>query len=374
MPEAFDSHGFRRRLSMRCRGGRAIAQEDVMFVNQRLVARAGVVGFAAALLVLPQTTAAAGAQPPAPRMIGLPVPANVTASDVTGGDHTGRHLAGMGLVLTETGSTTIPLQWVDGRVRIVDTSAVQPYANISVADVNSHGVVVGSRMTGASFSTDAWVYRAGRARLLPALQPGDETRALAINARGDVVGMDARYADGIYRTWAVLWPADRPGTVRELVVTGETPERVTAVDIDDDGTVLGFVGGEPTADQHPYVWPARGTGYPLAAPEGTGYPKGVAVHAGQVVGYAVQWEGDMGFFRAVRWNLRSGTSEIVTPTTGSAVAVNRQGMLASTNTVVYPDGRALDLGGFIRVLSDHRTAAGTTAEFMAGSAVVWVGL
>lgn len=289
-----------------------------MFVNKRLMANAGLAGFAGALLVLPLTATATPARPAAEspvsacEMVRLPVPPDVIGSQVTGGDHTGRYLAGEGLVSDGTESTRIALQWVDGQVRMVDTSTLRPYVGVYVSDTNRNGVVVGYRMTdNTSFQTDAWAYRAGRARVLPALHSGDSTTAVAVNSRGDIVGTDEGSVDGVYRRWAVLWPADRPGTVRELPVLGESPQVVSGVDIDDDGTILGFVGFRPSDQQHPYVWPARGTGYPLAAPEGTMSPEGVAVHDRQVVGTVVEWEGDTGYHRVARWDLTTRTAEVV---------------------------------------------------------------
>lgn len=351
-----------------------------MFVNKRRVAGAGVAGFAGALLVLPLTATATGAPPvselpaPAPvcEMVRLPVPPDVTGSQVTGGDHTGRYLAGEGLVSDGVESTRIALQWVHGQVRVVDTSALRPYVDVHVSDVSSHGAVVGYRLTDASeFHTDAWVYQAGRARVLPALHPGDSATAVAINSGGDIVGTNAGTVDGVYREWAVLWPADRPGTVRELIVIGESPQVVKGVDIDDDGTILGFVGFQPTEQQHPYVWPGRGSGYPLAAPDGTGYPRAAAVHNGQVVGSVLTWDGDTGYSVATRWDLTTRTAKVVSTTPSSAVAVNRQGTIAIDTALIYRDGTVRELGGIVRVLSDRHTAAGMDAGFPIGTAITW---
>jgi len=353
-----------------------------MSTIHRPVVRAGLAGVAGVLLgVSPAAAVAAGAQTeartPAPQcqMVHLPVPPNVINSEVTGGDHTGRQLAGRGLVPTADGGTSqIALQWIDGHPRVLDLSALQPYVDFSVNDAGGPGLVVGSRLNDTSwFHRDAWVYQAGQARVLPALHPGDDTVAVAVNARGDILGNDSGSVDGVYRQWAVLWPADRPGTVREMRLTGESSPGVTAIDIDDDGTILANVGPRPSDEQHPYVWPARGAGYPLAAPAGTAYPGAEAIHAGRVVGTVMQPQGDWANSVVTRWNLPAGTATIVSTTEGVAVAVNRQGTIATYAALVSPRGSVRALDGYPRVLSDRHTAAGTDQEFLRGSAVVWSG-
>lgn len=265
--------------------------------------------------------------------------------------------------------------WVDGQVQVVDTSALRPYVDIYVNDVNSHGMVVGYRLTDTSeFHTDAWVYQAGRARALPALHPGDSTWASAINSRGhrgDIVGTNR--SPFVYGSQAVLWPADQPGTVRELTVSGDSPDVVDGTDIDDDGTVLGNVGPWLGEQQYAYVWPARGTGYRLAVPEGTIAPFGYAVHAGVVAGTVLRWDGSMGIFVPTRWNLRTGIAEVVANANfGEVVEVNRQGTIATTRALIYRSGTVREPGGEIRVLSDRHTAAGYEGSPLS-NAVMWKG-
>jgi uncharacterized membrane protein len=290
----------------------------------------------------------------------LPVPAGVVNSDVRGGDHSGRFLVGAGLRFDGTEGRQVVLRWDNGTVSELDTAALAPAAHVEATDINNDGIVVGFRVRDFStFHTDAWIHRNGGFSLLPGLETTDETSAVAINARGDVVGQSGERA--------VIWPADHPGTVRELTVDASSPMSSTGVDIDDDGTVLGFLGCRPCEEQRPYIWPADGPGYPLAAPAGTGYPEGVAIRNGWVAGAAVaDYRGV-----AVRWDLRAETASVISTEHGSAAAVNRRGTVAASDALLYRNGRVQVLNGYVTVLTDQGTAAGSDAPYLSGNAVVW---
>lgn len=290
----------------------------------------------------------------------LPVPVGVVNSDVRGGDHGGHFLVGAGVRFDGTEWTQVVLRWEDGAVSELDTAALAPSMLVEAADINKDGVVVGRRITDSStFHSDAWIYRDGRLSLLPGLEPTDETSAVAINARGDVVGRSGSHA--------VLWPADQPGTVRELAVDPSLPMPATGVDIDDDGTVLGFLGCRTCDGQRPYVWPAGGAGYALAAPAGTGYPEGMAIHNGWVAGTAVA----DGRSVAVRWDLSNGAASVISTEHGTATAVNSRGTVAAADALLYRNGRVQVLDGHVAVLTDRGTAAGWDAPYLSGNAVIW---
>jgi probable HAF family extracellular repeat protein len=253
----------------------------------------------------------------------------------------------------------------------LDTGGLAPYAQVDATDINSHGDVVGYRTRDFStFGTDAFVYRNGRFTLLPGLTSTDSTVAVAINANGNIVGRSEDTTVSPVAWHAVIWPAAHPGTVRELTVDGQSAPWATAVDVDDDGTVLGQLGQRPTPEQRPYVWPADGPGYSLAAPAGTGYPEGAAIHDGWVAGTAIT-EGDVGFSVPVRWNLRLGRATVASTEQGTGVAVNRRGTVASVDALIYRNGRVQHLGGFVTVLADNGTAAGADAPLLQGNAVIW---
>jgi hypothetical protein len=289
----------------------------------------------------------------------LPVPAGVVNSEVKGGDHAGHFLVGAGLRFDGAEWTEVVLRWENGAVSELDTAALAPYMLVEATDVNKEGVIVGRRITDSTtFHSDAWIYRDGRFSLLPGLQPTDETSAAAINARGDVVGRSGARA--------VLWPADRLGTVRELAVDPSLPMPATGVDIDDDGTVLGFLGCRTCDGQRPYIWPARGAGYELAAPAGTTHPEGMAIHNGWVAGAAIADYRSA----AVRWDLSAGTASVISTEhgNGDAMPVNSRGTVAAGDALLYRDGRVQVLNGYVTVLTDRGTAAGSDAS---GNAVVW---
>ena len=243
----------------------------------------------------------------------LPVPAGVQYSEVTGGDHTGRYLVGGGTVFDGAQPKRVGLLWVNGKVTEFNTDALAPYAEVKITDVNGRGVLIGNRITDFStFHTDAWAYRNGGFALLPGLKPADATKAVAVNRRGDIVGTSEDYSVDPVVFHAVIWSADRPGSARELTVGGQSPAWATGIDIDDDGTVLGLLGQRPTPEQRPFIWPARGPGYPLTGPAGTGYPFGVAIHDGWVTGEVVT---DDGLGVVALWNLRSGTARVISTDT-----------------------------------------------------------
>lgn len=347
-----------------------------MYRLRTLIRGAGVVVSVLALMAWPATADAAtgpdaaGTTGAACRMRVLPAPNGAWGTRVTGGDHSGRHLVGEA-TLDETAFTRFGVHWVDGHVRVVDTGALQPYVQVWFADVSSHGVIVGTRLndTGA-FHTDAWVYRDGVARVLPALTPGDDTEAVAVNSRGDVVGTSRGTTSRV-----VLWPADRPGTVRELTTTDQSTYG-WGVDIDDDGTVLGFMNGRPNPAQHPYVWRPDGTGFPLAAPAGTGYPEAMAIHHGWVAGTAWVPTGDGMMTSALaRWNLRTGASVSMPDLLYfGPISVNKQGTIGAGTKLIYRNGHVRELGANVRVVSDRGTAAGTVGPVDGfGEAVLWTG-
>jgi len=342
--------------------------------------RGTVVGLAAATMFAVGPVAANAARPKesaslagACQMRFLPVPVAAESSSVTGADHTGRFLVGQATVFDGTASVVESLLWTDGRLRTLDTSALAPYVGVKVTDVNSNGAVVGYRTTDVTtFHSDAWVRRNGRYTLLPGLEPDDATQAVAINSAGDIIGTDVDLSVSPAVFHAVIWPAERPGTVRELTIDGASPPWAIGIDIDDDGTALAMLGPVTTPDQRPYIWPARGQGYPLTGPTGTTNPFANALHGGWVAGAAVRDTGG-GFSTSavVRWHLPDRTATLVSTEYGDAFAVNRYGTVAVLGALIHRNGRISALGDSAQpaVLSDRGTAAGTYS----GSAVVWTG-
>lgn len=314
----------------------------------------------------PKTGNSAGdSAAPGCRIRALPVPAGTFSSQVNGGDRAARFLVGDANV---DGRGTVVLIWNGDAVRELDTAPLAPYAAVMAADVNGTGVVVGNKTVDfGTFRSEAWVYRNGRFRMLPGLTATAETTATAINSRGDIVGVSYDAVNSGLRR-AVIWPADRPGTVRELV-PDTTTDPAAGVDVDDDGTVLGFLGSRPTETQRPYVWPASGRAFALTAPAGYGYAEGVAIRDGWVAGTALPLAG--GNSVTVRWDLPTRTARFASTEHGVAYSVNRHGTIGANGALLYRDGRIRDLGPDARpvVLGDDGTAAGS----IVGTAVRWIG-
>lgn len=330
---------------------------NLVNVRNRLIGYAGAVVLAAAAAAVPASAAYATGEL---QMERLPVPAGVVNSEVTGGDHTGRFLVGAGARYVGTQRTEVVLSWEDGAVSELDTAALAPYADVYANDINKDGAIVGRLIRDYStFRIDAWIYRDGSFTLLPGLDPTHDTVATAINARGDVVGRSGPRP--------VRWPADQPGTVRELAVDPSLPSPAWAADIDDDGTVLGHLGCRTCDGERPYIWTADGAGYELAAPAGATHAEGIAIHNGWVAGTAaVGYSG-----AAVRWDLSAGTATVISTEHGSATAVNSRGTVAASDALLYRDGGVQALDGYVRVLTDRGTAAGTDAPYLSGNAVIW---
>ncbi len=122
------------------------------------------------------------------------------------------------------------VEWDNGRPTVVRIPAgTQVYPPIAV---NRQGTIVGSR---SGDDGRGWVVRDGVFSTLPAI--GDmKMTPVAIDDRGDIVGtaldLNANPAGGTPLT--VMWPADRPGTLRHLAPIDNT----SPWGIGDDGTIV----------------------------------------------------------------------------------------------------------------------------------------
>ncbi|GHG48124.1 MULTISPECIES: hypothetical protein [Amycolatopsis] len=162
-----------------------------------------------------------------------------------------------------------------------------------LTDVNASGVAVGSYTEYGEFPLHHAVrYTGGHFERLPDPPGYTNTKALAINARGDILGaVGETAASGVNTT--VVWPADAPGTVEVLL---PAPGWQVQGGIDDNGTVAAAVvdwsaGGHLVGQ----VLPQGGAAIRLASPVPAGdvVPQVITTH--RIAGTA----GDAGVFL---WN------------------------------------------------------------------------
>jgi uncharacterized membrane protein len=182
------------------------------------------------------------------------------------------------------------------RIEGVPTGSGQPAA------VNGSGAFVG-----ASGYKPAWVYRDGAFTVLP-LPPDVSAVSMAgINERGDIIGTAFYWADGRSDTRAVLWRAGHEQTPVLLETTAGWSS--DAVDIADDGTVVGYLSHRTDNgpnDVTPTAWAPDGAARRLPMP--AAWQTRRIPHGGPFV-YAIA--GDWVVGDKVRWNLRTGAADVV---------------------------------------------------------------
>ena len=220
-------------------------------------------------------------------------------------------------------------------------------------DVNSAGTAVGWSYTG---TTDAdtgpvpYVHRNGKATKLPGVRRGE---AYAINDAGAIVGDDNQ-------GHALFWPSATAKPIKLPGPRGAT--EVRALDIDEDGTVVGDIDLEK-----PYVWFPDGTHRELPLPAVDGDQIGTArafqIRNGWVTGVADggiggEVGGRNGRLYPVRWNLRTGEVRVFAELIGGAQAVNAQGWQTGTDR----RGRAVLLAGGAPILLPSLVAGGEDGD------------
>jgi hypothetical protein len=341
---------------------------------------AGVLGGAALAAITaagPAQAAVAGSAQAADRparctISALPVPAGTTRSGVNTSDPTGRYLLGDAAVVENGYSTLVNLLWTDGRL----TDFATPWADTVIDGINANKELVGTRPSADGTVQLPWRYGHGKFTDLPLLTPGDAAQMTGINARGDAVGDEYNMQGG---NRVVVWPADRPGTVRELALPAGV-QTASPVGIDDDGTVVGTGSTGSTGDtaQVSVVWPAHGTPQVLRTPDGGTLSGAVGIRNGWVGGWAGTSTGSV----PVRWNLRTGTVEAVNGQPYAIVySINRHGTLTAQlgqQGTLDHRGRVVQLPGFTtddwraaKTITDTGIAAGFDNTNGSVQAVVW---
>jgi len=313
------------------------------------------------VLVVAALTAPAGevAAASACRITTLPVPAEAWESRVIAGDPNGRYLIGSGLV-SGPGRSDVSLLWVDGRL----TDFPTPFEWVTLIDVNSAGTIVG--FVDTSEGRVGFRYQRGAFSILPGLDPADMTIPVAVNSRGDVLGNSSSPTSG---ERIVVWPARRPDLPPWLV----TAMDLTAVDIDDDGTVLVNNSGWGL---NTWLWTLDGGLQQIGGSSGGGDVRGLAIRKGWIGGF----EFSLGMSAA--WRVQGGPVNRPPAGYGFPTAVNRHGDLAFVNAGVVDrrNGGVVVLPGLggnftpeVRFLSDRGLVAGSANDSVSTRATVWNG-
>ena len=159
-----------------------------------------------------------------------------------------------------------PTLWDNGTV-VWRSPDFLPYVN----DVNSSGVIAGADLEGDNKSFGITIARDGTVKRLPSDPGWDQYGADLIDNKGDIVGSAIK--PGLQYV-IVVWPADAPGTYREL--PGPTSGPVYATDLDEQGEILGVQGAPQGA-----IWTTSG-GYHLFETPQFADPE--SVRNGHVVG------------------------------------------------------------------------------------------
>ncbi|GIG86895.1 hypothetical protein [Plantactinospora endophytica] len=310
----------------------------------------------------------------------LPVPDGHPKSLVTGADPSGRWILGRSYPTGSQGGYPV-LVWEDGKPRRVDL----PGGDQTLRDVNSTGLAVGF-----SYVDDGprpYLYRDGKVSSLPGVPVG---QALAVNQAGQIVG----YRDS-GRDQPVIW-SDAAGPPADLPLPDDG-SRGEAVDIDEDGTVLGVLIDRSGQHEYGYLWRPDGTAQKLPTPQVAGQPaesfRPQSIRNGWVAGVATRAEtgsdpsaGHKEVHAAVRLHLPTGRFVEVPgrafwPQVGNAqgwlggFAGDRNALATDAGQLLLPElhERKAAGGNTVWTLSDDGRIAAGQSEDAAGEpqAVLW---
>jgi len=260
--------------------------------------------------------------------------------------------------------------WKNGAVTDYGGAATTT-AFISVLDENRAGTIVVNSTDGylGSIRT-AYRIRGGVWEQLATLPGASQPIAAAINDVGDIVGTNLVQRNGNVGTVVVRWPA---GQTTPVEVPG-LPLNSTAIDLDEDGTLLVGLRNPETQGQVPHV--LRGgvlNALPTLARNQT--PYGRAISNGRVTGSVLPKGGS---YIGVVWE-RDLTPHSL-PTAGEGLLINRDGLVVASHsnpnvtdhgvwrngTLEYAFG-SFDDHVYTGALSDDGTFAGQ----LRGAPTVW---
>jgi uncharacterized membrane protein len=294
----------------------------------------------------------------------MPALPGSTGTDVRGGDPGGHYQFGSSQDADDESHNVL---WQEGTARELPIPTAD--GNATPADVNQSGEI--AALTREDDDFQGWRYRNGQVTSLPSPQSARSAQPTAINGGGGIVGT-AFYAPQERDGYAVVWSADN--AVRKLPRPDGFNE-ARASDIDDDGTVVGYVQqwDYPNArllDERAVAWSADGSWRFLAGLVPNAHTEALAIRNGRVVGT------EQGRDHALAWDARSGEATEL-PTHGRPVAINSHGSVAldpgNGDMTLLQQGVERPLPVADPNMSNGSVAALTDTDVVYGSDRVWDG-
>ncbi|GAB2840575.1 hypothetical protein GCM10027176_50500 [Actinoallomurus bryophytorum] len=326
-------------------------------------------GSAAAVLAVVLSAAAAhpasasAAAEPCAREI-MPVLPDSTSTNVLSGDPGGRYQIGTSRDTDENDHNVL---WQDGTAR--ELRIPTGHGDASPQDVNRSGEIVA--LTSEGDDVQGWRYKNGQVTGLPSPESARSTEPTVINSGGEIAGT-AFYAANAWDGYAVVWSADN--AVRKLPrPDGFNEARVS--DIDDDGTVVGYVtqwdyAKAEVLNERAVAWSADGSWRFLPGLVPDAHTQALTIRNGRVAGT------EQGRDHAVAWDARSGEATEL-PARGRPVAINSGGSVALNpgygDMVLLQQGVERPLPVDDPNMSGGSVFALTDADVVYGSDWVWDG-
>ncbi len=256
----------------------------------------------------------------------LPIPEGADQSQILGGDPSGRYVVG---TYSKTEGIEKVILWDNGTAVTIPA----PGDGLIAAVVNSHGVVAGTsdRLGNGEVKMFNWVYRNGQISQLGEVltQPGTFIAVEDINERGDILANSRFDSGGAFgRRLPGIWKNYGQDGFHELATTPDL-QQVSALAIDDDGTVVGrHLTAQGYSGERGLVWTPDGVLQQLLPPAGYG-PGGAMqlLSNGWAVGYYQQPGKQEHEVAWLRRDLQTGQSTPITALTVTG-AVNASGWVA----------------------------------------------
>ncbi|MGX6600997.1 hypothetical protein ACWKSP_02495 [Micromonosporaceae bacterium Da 78-11] len=316
-----------------------------------------------AVPVSPTVTAAAVPPGPVGCTVALLPTGGIAKALVTGGDPSGRYLAGR--IYPRSGGVRTII-WKDGAIEARPSRFGD---DASFDDLNSAGVAVGSGWDGQGIH-HAYVYRDGKVTKLR----GGEAGAEAINDAGVIVGSVGEIYNGV----PARWSSPDAAATKLPMPAGATGG--AAGGIAEDGTIFGTL-GKLGAEHTGYLWMPDGTGRAMPLPTVDGekadffWPESVV--DGLVTGRAVFDQAKDGSrrFASMRYRIATGRYERLPIPMGPPAIVAANGWIlgdVGDHLAIVAGSTVLDLPRYAKqreyVVSsfsaDGRVAAGYSTDGM----------